>query len=138
MAKNKKEESFNLNFNFSSEEIAAWKWDWREAGDLQIDIVDLKTDEVQVRYTKEKFHVVEVDTALVNESLDIVKDILFTALLIGKLTPEERLNLRGAYEILKQNLPGVYEKAIDEYYKKTEEFKQTSEKVIKIYKGGEV
>lgn len=104
------------SFKFDPDDAAVAGWDYREGTDLCIQLVDKATERVKVKYTGEEFNIVTVGPEVVQESLNILHNIVCTTKLLNtSLDPNVSKQIYVAYGVLEKLLPIAYENGKKNY-----------------------
>lgn len=104
------------NFSFDANDSAVAGWDFREGTNLCLEMIDPSTDRVRVKYTGEEFNIVMVDQQTVQETLNILKDLVYTTKLLNVSLPRElSKELNIAAGVVLKLLPQAYENGKKNY-----------------------
>lgn len=113
-----KEEAFKRD-EPTVEELTQWAWNFKINGVLQIDIVDVETDTVKVKYLGKEFKITMIDKDLLNVIFGQIENVLYTTILLGcdKMTDEERQELLFKFNRFKTLLEEQYFNGQENYNK---------------------
>jgi hypothetical protein len=104
------------NFSFDANDSAVAGWDFREGTNLCLEMVDPSTDRVRVKYTGEEFNIIMADQSVVQETLNILKDLVYTTKLLNVSLPRElSKELNIAAGVVLKLLPQAYENGKKNY-----------------------
>ena len=104
------------NFSFDQNDSAVAGWDFREGTNLCLEMVDPSTDRVRVKYTGEEFNIVMVPENVVQETLSMLKDLVYTTKLLNVSLPRElSKELNIAAGVVLKLLPQAYENGKKNY-----------------------
>lgn len=97
------------NFEFNPKDSAIAGWDFRDGTQLCIELIDAQTDRVRAKWTNEEFNIVLVEDVIVNQILDMLKNIVNTTKLLNtSLDKDVSKQIYVAAGVLMKLLPTAY------------------------------